>query len=139
MSRHVLYAYVDGADLEDVAEVLDSRFELFVEGREWTIGPATVVNQRHGEETCSASGDLPLWDLGLNLELPDPGAEPPGWFADVQAIAQFLGGLHSECGWEFIIGIADSETGITEDLFNISTAVPDLAKLRAIIGVRDVE
>ena len=136
MPRHTLYAYVDGADLEAVADTLDARFAEFVACRHWVAGRASVVNQRHGEETCTQPGDLPLWDLGLNLELPAPGAESPGWFADVEAVAQFLGTLHRECGRDFIIGIADGETGITDDLFNVSTDSPDLGKLRAIIGVQ---
>jgi hypothetical protein len=135
MPRHTLYAYVDGADLERVAEFLEARFEQFVAGRHWTAGLASVVNQRQGGETCRRPGDLPLWDLGLNLELPDVGTEPPGWVADVDAVAQFLGTLHRECGRSFVIGIADSHTGLTEDLFHISTDAPDLGTLRAIIGV----
>jgi hypothetical protein len=139
MPRYTLYAYVDGADLEDVADTLDTRFAEFVASRDWVAGHASVVNQRHGEETCTQPGDLPLWDLGLNLELPDPHTEPAGWFADVEAVAQFLGTLHREFGRGFIIGIADSQTRITEDLFYVSTDSPDLGKLRAIIGVGDVE
>jgi hypothetical protein len=138
MPRHTLYAYVDGADLGGVAEMLDARFAEFVASRNWVAGSASVVNQRHGEETCTQPGDLPVWDLGLNLSLPDPDAEPPGWFTDVEAVAQFLGALHRECGRDFIIGIADTETGITEDLYDVSTDSPDLGRLRAIIGVGDV-
>lgn len=138
MPRHKLYAYVDGADLDNVANMLDARFAEFVATRHWVAGPASVVNQRHGEETCAQPGDLPLWDLGLNLELPDPDAEPLGWFADVEAVAQFLGVLHRDCGRDFIIGIADAETGVTEDLFDVSTDSPDLGRLQAIIGVGDV-
>src|SRR5262245_63857633 len=110
MTRHTLYAYVDGADLEDVADLLDARFAEFVAGRVWVAGHASVVNQRRGEETCTQPGDLPPWDLGLNLELPDPNTEPPGWFADVEAVAQFLGRLHRESGRDFIIGISDAQT-----------------------------
>ena len=77
--------------------------------------------------------------MGLNLELPDPGTESPGWFADVEAVAQFLGTLHRECGRDFVIGIGNTETGITDDLFDVSTGSPDLARLRAIIGVGDVQ
>lgn len=139
MPRHTLYAYVDGADLEDVAENLDARFAEFVASRDWITGSVSVVNQRHGEETCTQPGDLPLWDLGLNLELPNPDTEPPGWFADVEAVARFLGTLHREYGRDFAIGIADGETRITEDLFYVTTDSPDLGKLRAIIGVGEVE
>src|SRR5436853_294615 len=96
MPRHILYAYVEGIDLADVADALDARFAQFVEDRSWVAGHASVVNQRH-EETAEP-GELPEWDLGINLELPDPGAEFPGWFADVEAIAQFLAALHREFG-----------------------------------------
>ena len=139
MPQHTLYAYVDGADLDDVAETLQTRFVEFVASRQWIAGDVFIVNERHGEETCTQPGDLPLWDLGLNLELPDPGTESPGWFADVEAVAQFLGTLHREYGRDFVIGIGNAETGITDDLFYVSTGSPDLARLRAIIGVGDVQ
>lgn len=138
MPRHTLYAYVDGADLNDIADALDSRFSEFVEGRRWIAGRVSVVNQKHGEETCSQPEDLPLWDLGLNLELPDRGMESPGWFNDVEAVARFLGTLHREFGRDFAIGIADTQTGVTEDLFHVSTDAPDLQSLRAIIGLDNI-
>jgi len=47
--------------------------------------------------------------------------------------------LHREYGRDFFIGIGNAETGITDDLFYVSTASPDLARLRAIIGVGDVQ
>jgi hypothetical protein len=139
MPRHTLYTYVDGADLEDVATMLEARFTEFVASRRWVAGVASVVNQRHGQDACPQPGDLPLWDLGVTLQLPDPGAESPGWFADIEAVAQFLGTLHRESGRDFIIGIADTEAGITDDLFTVSTDSPDLGRLRAIIGFADVQ
>jgi hypothetical protein len=137
--RHILYAYVDGCDHQDIAEVLDARLTEFVEGRKWTAGRAWSVNQVQDEDGSLKGDDLPLWDLGINLELPDPGEEPPGWFADVQAIAVFAGTLHREFGRDFVIGIEDTETGIAEDLFYVSTDIPDLGRLRSIIGVGNVE
>jgi len=80
MPRHTLYAYVDGADLHKVASSLESRFTQFVRNRRWAGGYASVVNRRHTKETCTQPGDLPVWDLGLNLELPDADTEAPGWF-----------------------------------------------------------
>jgi hypothetical protein len=139
MPRHVLYAYVEGSDLDGIAEALEARFAGFVASRSWLSASASVVNQQHGPDPTMQPGDLPDWDLGLNLELPDPGREPRGWFGDVEAIARFLGTLQRDCGRGFIIGIADTETGITEDLFHVSTDSLDLDNLRAIIGVGDVE
>ena len=135
MPRHTLYAYVDGADLAEVASALEQRLRAFVDSRKWTCGNAWVVNQRSGGETCSRPGDITLWDLGLNLELPDPGSEQPGWFAGVEAVARFLGQLQGDYGRDFVIGIADARSGSSEDLFGISDTSPDLAKLRSIIGV----
>ena len=135
MSPHILFVYVEGADLEGVAEQLTGQFEEFIRSYRWIVSGAFVVNQRHGIETCTSPGDLPLWDLGLNVPLPDPGTEPPGWFTDIEAIAKFLGKLHRNCGRDFVIGIANTETGINEDLFNVTTDSPDLVMLRAIIGV----
>jgi hypothetical protein len=77
--------------------------------------------------------------LGLNLELPDPGAEMPGWFADIEEIARFLGRLQAEYSRDFTIGIADASTGIAEDLFGVTTPSPNMASLRAIIGAGDAE
>src|SRR5688572_11909584 len=122
MSLRTLYAYVDGADLDDVADILDARFHDFVSSHRWVCSGASVVNQRHGLETCTHPDDLPLWDLGLNLPLPDAGSEPPAWFSDVEATARFLGRLHRDTGREFIIGIADSRTHITDDLFFVTSA-----------------
>ena len=138
MARHTLYAYVDGSDVHDIADALYSRLAQFVDGRQWVAGRASVVNQKRGEETCSRPEDLPLWDLGLTLELPDAETEAPGWFADVEAIARFLGALHNDFCRNFAIGIVDAQTSVIEDLFHVSTGAPDLGRLRAIIGVGDI-
>lgn len=81
--------------------------------------------------------DLPGWDLGLNHDLPDPGTETSGWFREVEDIAQFLGGLAEKSDRSFVIGIADNDTGITDDLHDIEDRDVDLQRLRAIVGVED--
>ena len=135
MTRHTLFAYVDGSDLHDIADALQGRLQAFVEGRRWVAGEAWVVNQRlEYDASCSQPEDIPSWDLGLNVLLPEPGVEPTGWFADVEAIARFLGTLHEEFGRDFVIGITDNQTGIGEDLYSIDDGSPDLEKLAEIIG-----
>jgi hypothetical protein len=135
MSRHTLFAYVDGSDLDDIANAMQGRLRAFVEGRRWVADEAWVVNQRlEYDASCSKPEDIPSWDLGLNLLLPDPGVEPAGWFADVEAIARFLGTLHEKFGRDFVIGIADNQTGISEDLYSIDDSSPDVEKLAEIIG-----
>jgi hypothetical protein len=139
MSRHTLFAYVDGSDLDDIADALQARLRAFVEGRRWVAGEAWVVNQRREYDTsCTKPEDISSWDLGLNLLLSDPGMEPAGWFADVEAIARFLGTLHEEFGRDFVIGIADNETRVGEDLYSIDVSSPDLAKLAEIIGLGSI-
>ena len=131
---HTLYAYVDGADLDDVAEILDARFEQFVSSHPWRCGEAWVVNQQHGQETCTHPDDLPLWDLGLNLPLPDPGTEPADWFSDIEAIVCFLMTLNAETHREFVIGICNSRSQITEDLFLVGSVTPDMQELHAMLA-----
>lgn len=139
MPRHALYAYVDGSDLHDVEAVLMKRLSSFLDSHAWVCSDAKVVNQ-HGDADDPSLGpdDLPDWDIGLNFALPDPGSEIPGWFADIEATAQFLAQLHVDTGRDFIIGIGDTTTGVSDDLFFVQSASPDLAKLRQIIGVGDV-
>ena len=135
MSMHTLYAYVDGFDLEGVAEEIEAACDAFVAARSWRCGPPSVVNQRLVPGDRHTSNDLPEWELGINMDLPDPGREPADWFSDVESLAVFLGTLHAQTGRDFVIGIADSQRGYTEDLFAIESAHPDLEQLRMIVGV----
>ena len=137
MARQTLFAYVDGHDLEDVAAEFERQFAAFVAGRTWRSPDVWVVNQRDPSPSDN-TGELPQWDLGLNLDLPDPGAETPGWFADIEAIALFLAQLHATTGRAFVIGIQDNEADFNEDLLTIDSPTPDLTRLRTLIGVGPV-
>jgi hypothetical protein len=139
MSRHTLYAYVEGSDLHDVAETLNLRLSAFLASREWHCAKVWLVNQSRPDDPSLQPGDLPDWELGINLELPDPGRERPGWFSDIEAIARFFGVLHKDTGRCFVIGIGDNDTRISEDLFFVESASPDLSQLRQIIGVGQME
>ena len=103
MSRHTLYAYVDGSDLSDVAEAIERQLRLFVDAEQWFGTPPIVINQR-APESATHAGDSPDWDLGLNLVLRDSGAEGPAWFRDVDMIARHLGRLHARFHRDFVIG-----------------------------------
>ncbi|WP_436296946.1 hypothetical protein [Variovorax sp. LjRoot175] len=135
MQRHTLYAYVDGSDLEDVAAPIEERLLVLAAAPGWVTSRPTVVNQK-ANVSGGRPGDLPDWDLGINLALPDPGAEPDGWFGDVERIAGHLAKLHSAFDREFVIGIADNVSGVAEDLFFVESDAPDLDRLRSAIGVR---
>ena len=137
MPRQDLYAYIDGADIECLADQLAIRFAEFVSGRRWNYGRAWVVNQKHEDSPHMKPCDLPLWELGLNLEIPDVGSEPERWFDDVEAVVSFLGTLHRETGRDFVIGVADAGTGAThEDMFYITSDKPDMKLLRKVFGVQ---
>ena len=86
MPRHTLFAYANGSDLDGVAFELATRFDIFLSSRAWISGRAWLVNQRAKPDDLNESVDLPDWDLGLNLELPDLGSEPPQWFEDVEVV-----------------------------------------------------
>ena len=138
MPQYTLFAYVDGADLEDVAESLEARFRQFARSRRWIASHPTIINRRFGKVQVTQSGLTELLRLGLTLELPEIGTELPGWFADVVAVARFLGALHLEFGRTFSLGFVDPETDRTEELFGAATGPSDVGKLPVITGVRYV-
>lgn len=138
MPQYTLFAYVDGADFEDVADKLEARFREFARSRRWIAGHPTVINRRLGKVQITQSGVTELWRLGITLKLPEIGTELPRWFADVEAVAQFLGALHSEFGRSFSLGFVDPETDKTEELFGVSTDPSEVGKLPAVAGVRYV-
>jgi len=49
-------------------------------------------------------------DLGLNIQLPDPGPKPSRWFANIEAVARFLGELDGEFDRDFVVGIDEAPT-----------------------------
>jgi len=137
MAFQTLYAYVDGSDLHEVADLLLDRLRAFVESDGWLVRKPSVVNQRRTDDPTLGPEDFPDWELGLNLELPKRGDEPPGWFSDVEKIARFLGELHSTTGRDFVIGIGGGGPGFSEDLFFVRSASPDVGWLKSALGVKD--
>jgi hypothetical protein len=125
MPHRALFAYVEGYDLDDIADALEGRLRAFVEGTGWVAGEVWVVNQKWEDDTsCTQPEDNPCrWDLGLNLHLPDRGVEPAEWFADVEAIAPFLSSLDGEFGVNFVIGIADARTELPRTSIGLTIAV----------------
>jgi hypothetical protein len=135
MARHTLYAYVDGSDLDEVANQIETVLGGLIASSTWTLETPRIVNQKQERDASYCADDLTDWDLGLNLDLPDPGTEPPGWFQDVEQVARIVGQVVVGSGRQFVIGISNSNTGVSEDLFDVENSDPDLAELRAIIGV----
>jgi hypothetical protein len=60
MPRHILSAYVDGSDIGDIADMLDDRFEEFVENRRWTAGSrARYPNSEPSLKVCELRPNRP--------------------------------------------------------------------------------
>ena len=61
MPRHTLFAYVEGSDLDDIADALEGRLRAFVEWRDWVASEAWVVNQQlEADASCMEPEDIPL-------------------------------------------------------------------------------
>lgn len=135
MARQTLFAYVDGSDLSEVAETIESALETLVASTSWVLTKPKVVNQVHERDDSYRPEDLTDWELGLNLDLPDPDAEPAGWFEDVEKVARIVGQIAQRTRRGFIIGIGESDTGVSEDLFYVENDELDLERLRDVVGV----
>jgi hypothetical protein len=83
----------------------------------------------HGE-------DLPLWDFGLNLAVPEDPDQVPLWRLDVEAIAGTLARLTTETGRSFVIGIADVRRGVAHDCFFVAGPDLDLNQLDRALSAR---
>ena len=135
MARFTLYVYADGNDLELDAPIIEQRTREFIQRASWRHATPRLVNQRYLDSEALQPGDLPDWDLGLNLDLPDVPAEAPGWFADVEQIVAFVAELRSSTGRGFVVGIYDHEHEISEDLMAADATESGLTRLRTFIGV----
>ena len=119
-----LYIYADGYDLEEVANLLEERFAEFVE--RWRVPHAEVVNHRTEEITDLLSGDLPEWNLGLNIALGILSRNK------VEELVAFLAELSRETQREFVIGHFDSKTMIASDWFGIG-AEPSESQIEMLV------
>lgn len=133
--KHTLYAYAEGNDLHDVAETFDAKFSRLIAEGGWLCGLPWVVNQRRDDDPSLGPDDLPDWEVGLNLPLPDPGAKPLGWFADVDRIVAALERMHVATGRDFVLGIGHKGRGISEDVAFIGERPVDRAWLRRAFRV----
>jgi hypothetical protein len=135
--KHTLYAYAEGNDLHDVADSLDAAFARLIAEGGWVCGQPWAVNQRRDDDPSLGPEDLPDWEIGLNLPLPDPGMEPPAWFADVERIVAALEGMHRLTGRDFVLGIGYEDRGISEDVISIGDWPVDRAWVRRAFGAPD--
>jgi hypothetical protein len=117
-------------DLHDIADNIVERINEFIDQRQWICPDICVVNQQRAAEDGFAE-----WNLGLNLDLPDPHQEPPGWFEDVKAIVSFCVNARKKHHHDFVFGISDNDRGIAEDIIDIDSDEPDVEYIKSFIGI----
>jgi hypothetical protein len=134
MTDDTVYLLVDGFDLHEVAPLLRRRFTEFLEARSWVAAEAWFVDSMHETAERPPPGELPQWDMGLNLRfVAAPRARPARWFDDVAATVEFLRALSTETKREFVVGaIFDDEPG--EDVFHVGAGPVDLERMRTYFG-----
>ena len=132
----IFYAYVDGADLDSVAVMIAQSLEHFIKNRGWSCKAPWVVNQRDAADINSNDGDLPLWDLGLNMELPSPSEISVGWFEELTLTLKHLQKICATHDRELVLGISNPLTGISEDILYLTSTDFELDELAWALGVR---
>ena len=100
MPRHVLYAYVNGSDLDNVADALRSRACRVCWSRRWLRARHGGVNQRT-ERRSSHPVSCPIWLQASACKLPEPGAGPPGNSATLRRLPSATATLHAQSGRDF--------------------------------------
>ena len=128
MSRHILYAYVDGYDLEDVATAFEADITSFLKTFAWPVGKAWLVSQRESKKEQST--DLPRWDLGVNLELTETREEMLPYFANVEDLVVFLRSQSEKIDREFVLGISDTCTRDTWEFAFIGVEQVNIERIR---------
>jgi len=132
-ARNVLLAYVQGADLDEIADQLQLRFDQFVSSRAWKSAEVSVVNMRQPRSPEDLPEDLPGWDLGVNFTLPDKDEKDESWKDDVHAVVDFLSLLNEEFGCDFVIAVHDRAKGFNEDVAHVASGPPDIEKIYFMI------
>ncbi len=94
-----------------------------------------MVNERYKRTPDVKEGDLPAWELGILVPMPEVGKEPIGWFVDIERIVLALGRLHAETGRDFVVGLVDNKRHFSEDLFTVDSERPSLEELRETVGL----
>ena len=130
--KHIFYAYVDGSDLHDIENLLVAEFNAFISSQRWVSPNVNLVNQVYELELNAPEDCLPDWFIGLNIGLAKP--QDADWFQDIEAVINFLGGMNDKTGREFVVGVADKETGFTHDLMFVDDSCFDLEVLKSMIN-----
>ena len=130
MAKNTIYAYLIGNEFSNIADPIVAQIHQLIGYRKWICPDIWAVNQQSNAEDGSIE-----WELGINLDLPDPYQEPPNWFEDVKAIISFCVDIRKKYNQDFIFGISDNKNGIVENIAKINTEEPDIEYLKRVIGV----
>ena len=131
--RRVLYVYVEDRCEPSDASCIAAQLERAVSVSKWGLAAPEIVNEISSLGDQSGHRELPPWDVGLSLALPDAGCAPCGWFRDVERFARITGDIVSHTGHRFVVGVAECDAGLWEDLFVIDTPTPDVVALAAVV------
>jgi len=110
--RFGIYIYVDGSDLNDVADLLLRRLGEIA--REFPH--IRVIDDRLEKTPDMHPDDLPQWNLGLNFDLDHLSVcQVPRLLESIQSLAR-------ESGRDFAVGYYDGHPKIDEDIGFIKPA-----------------
>lgn len=124
-----VFLYVDGSDLEAIAEDLSRELKTVVGRRKDRM---RVINHRSKRTADLRPEDLPDWRLGLNLDRTDK------LRADLRAAVEAVAALASKYRREFVVGYFDADSGISEDvafLKNATTAKQAMVALYSFLKI----
>ena len=125
MSKCTLSAYILPGESAVDQTAFVHRVNQFISARKWECEDVWAVAQERSDQDR---------EIGLNLLLPEPQQEPPGWFQDIEAIVAFCVQARRELERDFVIGIAGAN-GLSEDIIEIDSERPNVEYIKRFIGV----
>jgi len=120
-----LYIYIDGSDLNDVADKIESSIETWLNNTDFD---AIIVNQKHERTPDLKNADLTDWDLGINLNYDQ--------LSKLNEIANYLYSLAIKYNRNFALGYYDATSNITENIsyFGSEDGKPKISEIYEILG-----
>ena len=130
MAKNTIYAYLIGNELGAIADTIVAQINEFITHQNWICSNIWAVNQQRNTDEGHKE-----WELGINIDLPDPNQEPPGWFNDVKTIISFFVNIRKKYNHDIVVGISDNERGLAEDIREIDSDEPDIEFISRFIGI----
>jgi hypothetical protein len=111
-----LFAYVDGSDLEECHPALAPQLEALA--NVWADRGARFIDDRFQATPDLSRGDLPDWNLGLNVPLGQLTS------ADAAQLVETLRRLSADSGRDFVVGLS-TDDGRSEDIVFVGSQAGD--------------